>query len=69
MKNPMQDQSSQKMEPQDHDQHIPRPTWGWKAIYMFLIVLGIASGIIGLVYRRAKFWQKEEFRKFEVYMH
>ena len=48
----MQDQSSQKMEPQDHDQHIPRPTWGWKAIYMFLIVLGIASGIIGLVYRQ-----------------
>ena len=48
----MQDQSSQQMEPQDHGQHIPKPTWGWKAIYMFLIILGISSGIIGLVYRQ-----------------
>ena len=51
-KNPMQDKSSKQMEPQDHGQHIPKPTWGWKAIYMFLIVLGISSGIIGLVYRQ-----------------
>lgn len=48
----MQDQSSKQMEPQDHGQHIPKPTWGWKAIYMFLIILGISSGIIGLVYRQ-----------------
>jgi len=48
----MQDQSSQNKEPQEHGQHIPKPTWGWKAIYLFLIILGISSGIIGLVYRQ-----------------
>ncbi len=52
IKNLMQDQSSQQAEPKDHGQHIPIPTWGWKAIYMFLIILGISSGIIGLVYRQ-----------------
>ena len=39
-------------EPSEHGQHIPTPTWGWKAIFLFLIILGLSSGIIGLVYRQ-----------------
>ena len=43
---------SQNPEPEEHGQYIPKPIWGWKAIYIFLFVLGLSGGVLGLVYRQ-----------------
>ncbi|MFM8840937.1 MAG: hypothetical protein ACKOFB_07560 [bacterium] len=50
--NAMEEHITPQEEPNDHGQHIPKPKWAWKAIYLFLIILGLSSGIIGLVYRQ-----------------
>ena len=42
----------QQEEPQSHGQYIPRPKWAWKGIYAFLFILGLSSGVIGLIYRQ-----------------
>ena len=44
--------SSIEPEPEEHGQYIPRSKSAWKAIYAFLFVIGLSSGIIGLVYRQ-----------------
>lgn len=43
---------NQNPEPEEHGQYIPKPIWGWKAIYIFLFVLGLSGGVLGLVYRQ-----------------
>jgi hypothetical protein len=43
---------NQNPEPDQHGQYIPKPKWGWKAIYIFLFVLGLSGGILGLIYRQ-----------------
>jgi hypothetical protein len=46
----MSEQQSQV--PSDHGQKIPSPRRGWLIIYTFFAILGLAGGIIGLVYRQ-----------------
>lgn len=51
-KEAMEEHVTPREEPKEHGQHIPKPKWAWKAIYLFLVILGLSSGIIGLVYRQ-----------------